>query len=245
MIDYGILRYYGRKDGKPCNKCGQFRSRFFRYHPFRLPASYGRGTWLLKDCDCIKKEQARKRKQLAAFINPPSNDPLPLRLRNYSFTNYKVASYNQEAYKYANQFAQNFRRIVDGKGLLFYGKSGVGKTHLACAIANSLKGNHRVCFAHVPSLLEDLRQRKAISTDGLVEAELLVLDDIGSERETDWTMEKLLIILERRLNDYRPTVFTTNYDLGDFEKRVNMRLSSRILGNSLAVVVQGPDWRAN
>lgn len=77
----------------------------------------------------------------------------------------------------------------------------------------------------------------------LLSVDLLVLDDLGSERGSDWTLEKLLIIVDGRLNRLKPTVYTTNYNLNELEMRVGSRLASRILYNSLDLVVQGPDWR--
>ena len=64
------------------------------------------------------------------------------------------------------------------------------------------------------------------------------MDDLGSERESDWALEKLLIIVDGRLNAYKPTVFTTNFNLEELEVQVGIRLASRILYNSLDLVVQ-------
>jgi len=113
---------------------------------------------------------------------------------------------------------------------------------LACAVLSKLKDDYSTGFAHIPSFLEQLRQGEA-NIKQLIAVDLLVLDDLGSERESDWVLEKLLVIVDGRLNEFKPTIYTTNFNLDELELRVGSRLASRILYNSLDLVVQGPDWR--
>ncbi len=210
-----------------------------------MPAGFGSGVWLQQDCQCITTEQVRQRQRLQAAINPKWDDPLPPALRNHTFTNFKVGTYNREAYDVCGKFAQKFRDIRSGEGLFLYGHSGVGKTHLACAVLNQLKEDHWTAFAHVPTLLDQLR-RQAVTLDPLIRVELLVLDDLGSERTTDWALEQLLVILDGRINRNRSTILTANYDseqLAKLDRIVGMRLASRITGQHLPIVIQGPDWR--
>jgi len=169
-------------------------------------------------------------------------DPLPPALRSHTFANFKVASYNQEPFKICTAYVEKFAQLTNGQGLLLTGKSGTGKTHLACAIANALKDRWWVQFAHVPTLLERMRTT-SVDLESLINAQLLILDDIGSERESPWTTERLLIIVEGRLVNCRPTIYTTNYEVEDLDKRLGMRLASRILGHNVALVLHGPDYR--
>lgn len=243
MMKLGIKRYYLPQGKQRCEQCGQSLNRVFRLHPFPMPEKYGRGMWLKTDCECVKKQQANIREKFdKVTVTPVTRSALPVALREHSFTNFRTDLYNKEAHTVCKQFARNFAKLKDGKGLLICGRSGRGKTHLACAILNHLDDNYSTAFAHTPTLLEKIR-KGAGNLGQLLAVDLLVLDDIGSERESDWALEKILIIVDGRLNQLKPTVFTTNFDYNDLETRIGSRLASRILNSSLTVVVQGPDWR--
>lgn len=242
MIKIGLRRHLHAL-GNACPTCGQARHRFYRLHPFPVPTAYGKGMWLTQDCACIKAKQGENRKQLAKLLSPANpKNILPPALRTHTFANFKVDEFNKVAYRYCAQFVKNFGKNTKGQGLLLCGKSGRGKTHLACAIIHSLQEKYTVAFAHVPTLLERVR-RGDVAVEQYISVDLFVLDDLGSERASDWALEKLLIIIEGRLNQFKPTVFTTNFNVDEIERRIGSRLASRILYNCLDVVIQGPDWR--
>ena len=244
MIKRG-LRRWGQLLPPKCPDCGQPQQRFWRAHPFPMPSGYGRGTWLRQDCQCVRKEQEGRRAAVQPFLSPHWADPLPPALRQCCFESFKVGPYNEEGYQVCRKFADKFPSIQAGEGLFLYGSSGVGKTHLAAAMINQLKDNHWTAFAHVPALLDQLR-RQIATIDTYTGAALLVLDDLGSERVTDWGWEQLLIILDNRLNNGRSTIITANYDTSQWEaldRIVGMRLASRIQGQHMPILIQGPDWR--
>jgi len=240
MSDYGLRRRF--RSVEVCPRCGDKRLKKYVRHPFALPPGYEKGEWLLSDCTCIKEGRAADRSRRDGLLIDRSLHPLPPGLRSSTFASFRVSEFNREAHRSCQTFARNFGKIKGGQGLLLLGRSGTGKTHLACSIINHLFPQYSIMFSHVPTLLEKMRYAD-IELQPLLNADLLVLDDVGSERTTGWTMERLLIIIDGRLTGCKPTVFTTNFDTKDFEARMGMRIASRILGNNLHLLLQGPDWR--
>ena len=163
----------------------------------------------------------------------------------------------QRALRRAREFAALFP-VVD-KGLLFIGPPGIGKTHVAVSVLREvvLKGMRGVYY-DTRSLLSAIRSTynpvtrasEAEVLDRVMRAELLVLDDLGAERLTDWVEETMHLIVNTRYNENRPTVFTTNYDdVADLEDldsllfRVGHRLHSRLREMCEFLEYEGPDYR--
>lgn len=139
--------------------------------------------------------------------------------------------HNQERFARCYQLAKDFAQEPRG-WLVLNGPSGCGKTHVAAAIANyRLQQEHQVFFIIVPDLLDHLRTTFSptsdITYDELFErvrnAELLVLDDLGSQSSTPWAEEKLFQILNHRFNAELPTVVTINV-LEELDERLAARL---------------------
>jgi DNA replication protein DnaC len=159
----------------------------------------------------------------------------------------------REAYEVALDYAQ------DPTGwLIFQGTYGCGKTHLAAAIALhrerlAIAENSTgipVFFAIVPDLLDHLRAAFAPTSemtydelfDRVRQAELLVLDDLGSENGTAWATEKLFQIINYRYNSRMPTVITTNQRLlSHMDERIRSRLTDR--GLVRWVAIEARDYR--
>lgn len=146
------------------------------------------------------------------------------------------------------------------KGLMFEGSYGVGKTHLAVAILRELivRKGARGYFYEVPDLLKTVRdsygadgdQREMGVLGPVLHADVLVLDDLGEERTSEWVQETLAHVINVRYSENRPTIFTTNLkdspdstDPRSFIHKLGGRTRSRLIEMCEWVRIEAPDSR--
>jgi DNA replication protein DnaC len=164
----------------------------------------------------------------------------------------------REAYRLARGFVEAFP-VVD-RGLLLYGRHGVGKTHLAVGILKAAirdKGARGYFFEtrELLKLVRDTYNRSVDETEmdvlaPVLKADLLVLDDLGAERTSDWVQETLGLVVNTRYNERRPTIFTSNLtdpadntEPNSFMYQLGARTRSRLLEMCNWVEMQGVDIR--
>ena len=184
----------------------------------------------------------------AAHAAPPS---VPREFRDARWETWRRTADNRHALDEARSFV---RGGEGGQDLFLCGPVGTGKTRrLACTVLNEAwrSGERSVAFARVPMLLYRLQPHgtgaeTAEEFNRLAAAKLLVLDDLGAERDaaTDYTRRTLLMLYEARHDAGRRTVWTSNKtpsQIGVFMG--DDRLASRIAGRCRVVELEGRDWR--
>lgn len=162
------------------------------------------------------------------------------------------------AWRKANAFVDSFP-VVE-RGLLLYGRHGVGKTHLAIGILKACvrtKGARAFFFEtrELLRLVRDTYNRSVEETEmevlqPLLAADLLVLDDLGAERTSEWVQETLGLVVNTRYNANRPTIFTSNLvdspdntDPRSFTFQLGARTRSRLIEMCDWIEIQGADVR--
>lgn len=132
------------------------------------------------------------------------------------------------------------------RNLVLLGPTGTGKTHAAAAVARALHAQGwELDFVPVVELLDELRPGgREGALENYASATLLLLDDLGAERPTDWTGERMYALVNRRWLEERPTLVTSNLGPDELEAAVGSRVFSRLVGNDAVVVkMTGPDRR--
>lgn len=198
-----------------------------------------------------RKMMLRKRYYLNSKMNK--------RLMEYNFDNYMTNNDNRMAYEKSKRYAEGFVK-GDNKGSLFItGGVGTGKTHLAASIANYLIENEiPVIFGTLITLLNDIKDTYKI--DGNCESDviekyskipLLIIDDLGKERPSEWILEKLFTIINNRYENNLPIIITTNYNKEKLRKRLLCNNNEEIVDSIISrlyemcrgIIIFGKDQR--
>jgi DNA replication protein DnaC len=173
------------------------------------------GARYAEECECRLQVRARRLLERAA---------IPKRYEHCILESFDVLNVDPSlawAHMMARKFVAGYPIETEGKGLLLTGSVGVGKTHLAVGILQALileKGVQGL-FCDYRELLKRIQEsyNPRVSTTELqilgpvFEAEVLVLDELGAQKPTDWVWDTVALILNTRYNDKLTTLITTNY----------------------------------
>lgn len=202
-------------------------------------------------CDCWREQAAKQALEQAG---------IPPRYQRCEFSTFVTYPNDRllNAVALAKEFAERFPAVE--KGLLIIGPPGIGKTHLAISTLKEAvrRSGARARYYDTRSLLTQIRSTynsmtKTAEMDVIrpvMDAKLLILDDLGAERLTDWVEETMNVIVNARYNAKLPTIFTSNYeDVPDRDEvnsllvRVGFRLHSRLREMCEFLEFDGPDYR--
>ncbi len=222
------------------------------------------GERYAQPCECRLQVRASRLLKRAAIPRRYEHCTLDTFEPGYGQADQSLAA----AYLMARQFVSGYPVTTEGRGLLLTGSVGVGKTHLAVGIVHALiaeKGVHAL-FCDYRELLKRIQESynpQVASTElqiltPIFEAEVLILDELGAQKPTDWVWDTVALILNTRYNDKRTTLITTNYPnapaalarsadkvireetLGD---RIGERMRSRLAEMCVEVEMRGNDLR--
>lgn len=204
-------------------------------------------------CRCYADQDARRRLVQAR---------IPARYEGADFEHFYLYPRIHGSLKEARHIAEKFVDAypeLDNNGLLFEGPAGVGKTHLAVAVLRELVTRHRVTglFADYRDLLRSIQDSyNAVSETSELEilrpvlnADVLLLDELGTRRPTAWVRDTVTHILNDRYQRQRLTLITTNYpddgaEEGDtLEDRIGRYARSRLYEMCRNVSMRGDDYR--
>lgn len=150
----------------------------------------------------------------------------------------------EECRNYADTFTPSSR------SMFFQGKTGLGKTHLSLSIAKEvIRKGYNVLYTPAQTLLETLererfrRGEESYSLNFVLDCDLLILDDLGAEFSTNFSVSVIYNIINSRLVEGKPTIISSNLTAKELEARYSPRVVSRIMGGYYTIPFLGNDIR--
>ena len=206
-------------------------------------------------CECAKR-------MMVEYTQNEINKISPLSLSNFSnftleyYPTYPDEEHNnensrenmQDVYNHCIEFT---RRFPDCSSLLMMGDAGLGKTHLALAIANDIiRRGYNVIYCSAANIFRVIENEyftgssTSETASAIKSCELLILDDLGAEYMSPFVSSTIYDIVYSRLNNDLPSIYTTNYTNEQFfEKRYTEKVSSRLMGCCTLLSFFGKDIR--
>lgn len=239
-----------------CSACGE---RVERELDFPLMDSSGRTKKTKVHCMCrCRREEKDAQEQKMQYeeerrrINGLKQlSLLDAKSREVCFRNYQVKEENQKVFGIAKRYVENFSEMYSrSQGMLFWGDVGTGKSYTAAAIANELM--ERMQSVIMTSFVKLLQDMQGFDTDDgaymnrLNQAKLLIIDDLGAERGTDYALEKVYDIIDSRYRSGKPAIFTTNLSVTQMKECADIRYNriyDRIFEMCYPVKFDGLSWR--
>lgn len=236
-----------------CGVCGKPREREMTVKNGDEELTVVVGT----ECDCMREERERRKREEAerkdreAIIKLRRLSMMDKRLSEATFDNTTITKENERVVGMAMRYVDKFDRMMEvNQGLLLWGKPGTGKSHLAACIANALldKGVPVVMTSCIRLMDEMFNSDEAEGSilSRINTAKLLILDDLGAERGTEYAMEKVYDIIDARYRACKPMVITTNLTLDQLKTEPDSakgRVYSRVLEICHPIRVECEEWR--
>ena len=203
-------------------------------------------------CECLKELcRQEQKKELTNLFGAESFEKFRLDLYPEQYDNQLKRSPREvmnRTYHDTLSYAQNF--TCTSPSLLFVGATGLGKTYLSACIARTVADRgFSVSYAPVGQLMAAFENEKfrpqpdTSCTEEYFSCDLLIIDDLGTEMTTQFTISALYQILNTRLMGAKPTIVSTNLPLGDLSARYSEQIASRLLGAYRLYKFYGDDIR--
>lgn len=222
-------------EGEICKDCGTL------IPPMKIEI-LGKERWVQPVCECYQKKILQEREQFQNYQKKReverlfSISDIGERYEEASFNQFTMREGAENVFKATTHYAKNFEEYKL-QSLLLYGVPGNGKTHLAASVHNYLKKQGKiVVFVRMPDLLgkiratfgKDKQESEAQILKALSVCDLLIIDDLGAEKLTDWVEDILYRIIDGRYRMKKPVMATSNLDPELLAGKLGRRIYDRL-----------------
>lgn len=206
----------------------------------------------------LTEEQELRKQKIESILGKSG---IKKRYLSRTIDSFSVTAENKRSFEVATDYIKNFREyFAQGKGLYLEGPCGTGKTHLAIAIALAIinTGVPVICKTSI-DILGDIKRcyerNSEVTEEEVLEAyktvDLLIIDDLGKEQVTEWSVPVLYSILNERYEALLPTIITTNYNTTALAEKLSAKgdaetataIISRFVESSKRVTMSWADYR--
>ena len=188
---------------------------------------------LAYECDCLAPRLAKAR---SAGVN----SVIPARYRGVSFDRPPITEIDSVVVNAVRDWVEDLdRNLAEGRGLWLMGDTGTGKTSLAMLVSKeALKRDRTVAIYSLPKLFARIRATYDAGPEGdsyaeffesLCSVDLLHLEDLGTEKRTEWVLEQLYALINERYERQNSILVTTNFDQSQLEEQLGDRILSRLV----------------
>lgn len=223
---------------------------------YTCPLCADKGFYGGKCCDCHSKLlRSLAFTQLSEYSPMDSSAFSAFSLEYYPTvpigeTNLSPREVMERIFNFCRDYAAEFD--LSAPSLLFHGETGLGKTHLSLAIAGEvIQNGFGVVYGSAQNLLTKLEKERfsyqkehfGETEQTLLDCDLLILDDLGAEFTTQFTVACIYNIINTRLNKRLPVIISTNLSPEELEQKYSRRVTSRIIASYVSLQVFGNDIR--
>ncbi len=234
--------YIDDKDGLlHCGKCGEPKQ-----YEFEMPYKNDEGEnptdeeqeklLMWTPCACERavierrKAEEQKQKNMERTAELRKLSLLDKKYEEATFDNFVTNAYNEKNLKLCRRFAEHFDEMRSkNQGLLMWGNVGTGKSYAAACIANYLLNTQTPCIMTSIVKILQLIQKDALEENNIMarlsHTPLVIFDDFGTERNTDYALEKIYNILDSRYRSGLPMIVTTNLTFKEMSNETDIRYS--------------------
>lgn len=240
-----------------CGVCKEPKREFYQYRENIGGKEIVTPVEKTRNCRCDririeeKEREEKKRADLSIMQRIQKQSLMDVKFRSVSFDTLQLTQHNQRNLKLCRSYARRFEEMLGkSQGLLLWGNVGTGKSFAAAAIANFLLNQQiPVVMTSFVKIVEDIQQKKINENDlfnSLSCAKLVVFDDFGAERKTEFATEIVYNAIDDRYRKKLPMIITTNKTLPEMQEETDpkySRIYDRIFEVCYPMQFTGPSWR--